>query len=112
MFVLALNDTTTGQHFSRALKCTASSCLRSSAQVVSESPSDSSGKALPLADYHASSFSAVAVTDSLGHRGALTSKWWNTYRIVEMGGSGSSVAGQPTALYQGKAFDNYWFREY
>jgi hypothetical protein len=111
MFVLALDDTTTGQHFSRSLKCPASSCARTSAEVISESPSDSSGKALPLADYRASSFSNISVTDSTGHQGTLNSRWWNTYQIIEIGGSSNSVAGQPTSLYRGKAFINYWFRE-
>jgi hypothetical protein len=110
-FVLALDDTTTGQHFSRSLPCGAASCSRSSAQVISESPASSSGQALPLADYRASSFSGVSVTDSHGHHGTLNSRWWAKYKIVEVGGASSSVAGQPTSLFQGKAFDNYWFRE-
>jgi hypothetical protein len=110
MFVLTLNDTTTGQHFSRSMKCAATSCTRSSAQVISESPAGSSGQALPLADYRACSFSGITVTDSLGHHGTLRSKWWNTYEVIETDGS-SGVAGQPTSLYRGAAFDNYWFRE-
>jgi Peptidase A4 family len=111
MFVLTLDDTTTGQHFTRSLRCAASSCGRSSAEAISESPSDSSGRALPLANYHACSFSDVTVTDSLGHRGTLRSAWWNTFRIIEVGGTSDSVAGQPTSLFQGRAFSNYWFRE-
>ena len=111
MFVLALADTTTGQHFIRTLRCEASSCARSSAEAISEAPSDSSGKTLPLADYRAASFSGITVTDSLGDRGTLRSAWWNTYEIIEIGGSSGSVAGKPTALYRGKAFSNYWFRE-
>jgi hypothetical protein len=111
MFVLALDDTTTGQHFSRSLACGAALCSRSSAQVISESPASGSGQALPLADYRAASFSGVTVTDSRGHRGTLNSHWWNKYQIIEVGGTTSSVAGQPTSLFQGKAFDNYWFRE-
>jgi hypothetical protein len=111
IFTLSLDDTTTGQHFSRFLKCAASSCPRSSAQVISESPSDSTGRALPLADYRASSFSDITVADSLGHRGTLSSRWWNTDQIIEVGGSSGSVAGQPTSLFQGRAFGNYWFRE-
>jgi Peptidase A4 family len=110
MFVLTLSDTTTGQHFSRSQKCAATSCTRSSAQVISESPAGSSGQALPLADYRACSFSGISVTDSLGHHGTLRSKWWNTYEVIESDGT-SGVAGQPSSLYRGAAFDNYWFRE-
>jgi hypothetical protein len=111
VFVLTMDDTTTGQHFTRSLPCASSSCARSSAEVISESPSDSSGQTLPLADYRAASFSDIIVTDSLGHRGALNSARWNTYQIVQIGGSSDSVAGQPTSLFRGKAFCNYWFRE-
>jgi peptidase A4-like protein len=110
MFVLTLSDTTTGQHFSRSQTCAATSCTRSSAQVISESPAGSSGQALPLADYRACSFSGISVTDSFGHHGTLRSKWWNTYEVIETDGS-SGVAGQPSSLYRGAAFDNYWFRE-
>jgi hypothetical protein len=111
MFILAMDDTTTGQHFSRSLKCAANPCTRASAEVISESPADASGKALPLADYRASSFSGISVTDSLGRRGTLKSQWWNTYQITEIGGTSGGVAGQSTSLYQGEAFNNYWFRE-
>jgi hypothetical protein len=111
VFVLTLADTTTGQHFTRSEKCAAGSCSRSSAEAISESPSDSSGKALPLANYRASSFSDVSVTDSLGHRARLNSRWWNTYQIIEIGGSSNNVAAQPTSLFQGRAFGNYWLRE-
>ena len=110
-FALTLDDTTTGRHFSRILKCTASSCPRSSAEVISESPSGSRGKPLPLADYRASGFSDIAVADSPGHRGRLNSRWWSTYQIIQVGGSSTRVAGQPTSLFQGRAFGNYWFRE-
>lgn len=111
MFVLSLDDTTTGQHFSHSLKCAAASCPRSSAQIISESPATSSGQALPLADYRASSFSRVSLTDSHGHRGTLNSKWWNKYEIIEIGGTSNGVAGQPTSLFHGEAFDDYWLRE-
>jgi hypothetical protein len=110
LFTLALNDTTTGQHFSRSLGCAASACRRSSAEVISESPSDNSGAPLPLAEYRAAGFSGVAVTDSLGHRGTLNSPWWTTYEVIEIGGTSNSVAGQPSSLYRGEAFVNYWFR--
>jgi hypothetical protein len=111
MFLLTLLDTTTGQHFSHSLKCTATSCTRASAQIISESPADSSGQALPLADYRASSFSGISVTDSLGHRGTLSSSRWNTYEIIQINSSANTVAAQPTSLFRGTAFNDYWFRE-
>ena len=111
MFLLTLLDTTTGQHFSHSLECTATSCTRASAQIISESPADGSGQALPLADYRASSFSGISVTDSLGHRGTLSSSRWNTYEIIQINSSANTVAAQPTSLYRGTAFNDYWFRE-
>lgn len=111
MFLLTLRDTTTGQHFSHSLKCIATACLRASAQIISESPADGSGQALPLADYRASSFSGISVTDSLGHRGALNSSRWNTYEIIQVNSSTNTVAAQPTSLFRGTAFNDYWFRE-
>ena len=111
MFLLTLLDTTTGQHFSHSLTCTATSCARASAQIISESPADGSGQALPLADYRASSFSGISVTDSLGHRGTLSSSRWNTYEIIQINSSANTVAAQPTSLYRGTAFNDYWFRE-
>jgi hypothetical protein len=51
------------------------------------------------------------VTDSLGHRGALNSSRWNTYEIIQINSSTNTVSAQPTSLYRGTAFNDYWFRE-
>lgn len=110
-FVLKLQDTTTGRQFSRSVKCAAKACVRSSAEVISEAPSDNSGAIMPLADYRAASFSAISITNERGRPGGLKSKWWNTYQIVQVGQASHELAAQPTATYQGQAFSNYWFRE-
>ncbi len=109
-FVLMLRDTTNGMHFTRTLQCAAKVCLRSSAEVISEAPSNGSGAILPLADYRAASFSSISVATSSGHRSGLTSRYWNTYQIVGVGDSSHELAAQPTSLFQGQAFSNYWFR--
>ena len=110
-FVLRLRDITTGKHFSKTLKCAASACTRSSAEVISEAPSSAAGQILPLADYRAASFSSVSVTNARGHRGGLHTKWWHTYQIVGTGPVTHEVTAQPTVLYQGQAFSVYWFQQ-
>ena len=110
-FILTLRDLTTGRHFIRSEKCAAKTCLRSSAEVISEAPSDTSGNILPLADYRAASFSGVGLTSSAGHRGGLVSRWWSTYQIIGVGQSSRQVTQQPTSLFRGQAFTNYWIRE-
>ena len=109
-FVLMLRDTTNGRHFARTLKCAAKACLRSSAEVISEAPSSTSGGILPLADYRAASFSSISLTTSKGHRSGLSSRYWTTYQIVGVGDSSRELAAQPTSLFRGQAFSNYWFR--
>jgi hypothetical protein len=109
-FVLMLRDISTGRHFTRILKCAAKICLRSSAEVISEAPSSSSGGILPLANYRAASFSSITLTTSTGHRSGLTSRYWKTYQIVGVGESSRKLAAQPTSVGRGQAFSVYWFR--
>jgi Peptidase A4 family len=109
-FVLMLRDTTNGRHFTRTLKCAAKACLRSSAEVISEAPSNGSGGILPLADYRAEGFSGITLTTSRGRHSGLTSRYWNTYQIVAVGASSHQLEAQPTALFRGQQFSNYWFR--
>src|SRR6266545_2560944 len=109
-FVLMLHDTTSGRHFSRTLNCAAKACIRSSAEVISEAPSNGSGGILPLADYRAASYSGITLTTSRGRRSGLTSRYWNTFEIVGVGDSSHELAAQPTSLFRGQALSVYWFR--
>ena len=109
-FALMLRDTTSGRHFARTLKCAAKVCLRSSAEVISEAPSSTSGGILPLANYRAASYSSITLTTSRGHRSGLTSRFWKTFQVVGVGESSRKLAAQPTALFRGQAFSVYWFR--
>jgi hypothetical protein len=109
-FVLMLRDMTNGRHFTRTLKCAAKSCLRSSAEVISEAPSNGTGGILPLADYRAEGFSGITLTTSRGRHSGLTSPYWNTYQIVAVGAASHQLEAQPTALFRGQDFSNYWFR--
>ena len=109
-FVLMLRDTTSGRHLIRTLKCAAKACLRSSAEIISEAPSNGTGGILPLADYRAEGFSGSTLTTTRGRRSGLSSRYWNTYQIVGVGDSSHELEAQPTSLSQGQAFSTYWFR--
>ena len=108
-FRLRLHDVSSGRQFSRALRCAASACTRSSAEVISEAPASAAGKILPLANYRAAAFTAVTV-GTARHHGGLRSQWWHTYRIVGVGRTSHRVTQQPSSLYQGRAFSTYWLR--
>ena len=66
-----LRDTTNGRHLTRTLKCAAKACLRSSAEIISEAPSNGTGGILPLADYRAEGFSGSTLTTTRGRRSGL-----------------------------------------
>ena len=68
-FLLRLRDISSGRRFGRAVRCAASACTRSSAEVISEAPTSAAGKILPLADYRAAGFTAVAVGTAQWHGG-------------------------------------------
>jgi len=109
-FVLMLRDITNGRHLIRTLKCAAKACLRSSAEIISEAPSNGTGGILPLADYRAEGFSGSTLTTTRGRRSGLSSRYWNTFQIVGVGDSSHELEAQPTSLSQGQAFSTYWFR--
>jgi hypothetical protein len=109
-FVVMLRDMTNGRHLTRTLKCAAKACLRSSAEIISEAPSNGTGGILPLADYRAEGFSGSTLTTSRGRRSGLSSRYWNTFQIVGVGDSSHQLEAQPTSLSQGQAFSTYWFR--
>jgi hypothetical protein len=77
--------------------------------VISEPPSSGS-QILPLTDFRGESFTGVRVTDQTGHRGTLRSRRWNTVKIINVNPADNAVLDQPTQLFQGTAFDNYWMR--
>lgn len=109
-FVIVLTDTSSGAHFARVLACpSGSTCQRASAEAISEPPTSSSTGIEPLADFRAESFSGIRVTGATGHRGTLRSRRWGTTKIVNIS-EGGSLLDQPTQLFQGMTFDNYWMR--
>ena len=110
-FEISLTDTSNGAHFFRALGCPAgASCQRASAEAISEPPTSTTTGILPLADFRAESFTGVRVTDQAGHRGTLRSGRWSTVKIINVSQTDGAVIDQPTQLFQGTAFGNYWMR--
>jgi hypothetical protein len=109
-FTIVLTDTSNGARFSRRLACpSGSTCRRTSAEAISEPPSSGS-QVLPLTDFRAESFTGIRVTDQAGHRGTLRSGRWDTVKIINVNPADSAVLDQPTQLFRGTAFDNYWMR--
>jgi Peptidase A4 family len=109
-FTIALADTSNGAHFSHSLPCpSGSTCRRTSAEAISEPPS-SGGQIQPLTDFRAASFTGIRITDQAGHRRTLRSGRWDTVKIINMNPADSTVLDQPSQLFHGTAFDNYWMR--
>ena len=109
-FEISLTDNNNGRHFTRVLACPhGATCHRASAEVISEPPS-SGDKVLPLTDFRAASFTGVRLTDQAGFRGTLRPGRWATARITTVSMADGAVINQPTRLFRGQAFDNYWMR--
>jgi len=119
-FTFTLADGTSGKHFTVVGKCPVSAtCARSSAEVISEAPSNGTN-VLPLADYQAASFVGASLTDSTGtKKGGLATKYWDDYRISQLSdGTNLDAAGStipqgtrialPTSLVSNATFDAYW----
>jgi hypothetical protein len=104
-----LTDVTTGQSFNTPWEqCGASSCKNSSAEVITETPTDgSTGLLLPLADYGLSNFENVALTDKAGQRAGITSSNWKSTNVV-MENSSGTVMSTPGPLFGGAAFSDFW----
>ena len=112
-FRMTVTDNNNGQHFSVTKVCGPATCVRSSAEVISEAPSEVTGTTLtqlPLADYGAESFTAVAITSTAGVIGGITSSRWVATRVVQVGATSGAVIGVPTPLHR-TIFDNYWLGE-
>jgi hypothetical protein len=108
-FRMAVRDHSDGHHFTVFDKCSAGSCKRSSAEVISEAPTVG-GNQSSLADYGALSFAHISITSAAGHHGGITSGHWTRTRIVQVGYDTNAVIARPTDL-SGTSFDIYWLGE-
>jgi len=112
-FRMTVTDHNNGQHFSVTKVCGPATCVRSSAEVISEAPSEVTGTTvtqLPLADYGAESFTSIAITSTAGFTGGITSSRWGATRVVQVGATSGAIIGLPTPLHA-NIFDNYWLGE-
>lgn len=130
-YTFSLSDSTNGQKFSHTAACASGvSCSRHDADAITEAPVDSQATSfafLPLADFQASAFENVHVTNTSGtHKGGLASAYWNTARFNMVAAADSStgapfnftLAGNPiaagtplartTSLYNKNTFLVYW----
>jgi hypothetical protein len=106
---LTLTDLTTGGTIATAQTCpSGSACRNSSAEVIAEAPSSSTGTVLPLVDFGQVNHEAIAVTSLNGTHGALTSNGlWTTDSITMVSSAGKTLA-QPGPAYGGQAFQDTW----
>jgi peptidase A4-like protein len=106
-FALTLKDTTNGQSFTVNKTCPAHvTCSRSSAEAISEAPSNGNS-ILPLTDFGAEGYSSIRATDRAGQRGGLRAANWDTFAITTENPS-AVVLDQPTQISRGSAFGMYW----
>ena len=102
-----LTDVTTGASLNTLQPC-GGSCHLSSAEVITEAPTDAStGQTVPLADYGIVNYANIAVTDKSGQRAGFTSPDWKDTEIIQEN-SANKILSQPSSLYGGLAFSTYW----
>jgi len=106
---LSLTDLTTGGNIATAQTCPSGSvCRNSSAEVIAEAPSSSTGAILPLVDFGQVNHEAIAVTSRNGTHGAMTSNGLWTTDSITMVNSGGKILAQPGPVYAGQAFQDTW----
>jgi hypothetical protein len=105
---LVLTDLTSDSGIDVDEPCpTGSTCLNSSAEVISEVPGASTGT-VNLADYGMQNFTGATVTSRDGVRGNLSaSDLWTSQPIV-MEDSTPAIMAQPSSLEGGQAFNTEW----
>ena len=108
---MRLNDVTTGGYISSTQACPkGSTCLNSSAEVITEDPGDSvyTSPTVNLADFGMSNFTATRVTSLSGLSGTLSaSTQWTSSEIVMEDPSAVAMA-TPSGLYGGRSFNIAW----
>jgi hypothetical protein len=105
-YTLSLKDLTSGQSFSQSATCT--TCLRNSAEVITEGYPSSPYNG--LADFGAENYDGIGITDSAGNKaGFYPSTHWSYTKIIQQGASG--IDSSPSTIYGGKAFTNTWYRQ-
>jgi Peptidase A4 family len=104
---LYLDDATAGAYFEATAPCpSGSTCKDSSAEVITEAPSNAG--ILPLADFGQMAYESTQVTSRNGTHGDLTSnRLWTTSPVTMTDGSGTNEA-IPSSVEGGQAFVVTW----
>jgi Peptidase A4 family len=116
-YKISITDHTNGRHFSVQRKCPhvevagrLLSCPRNSAEIIAEAPATGPKlKIARLADYGATSFGAISITDGRGAKGGIVSSRWNATKIIQLRASGGATLARPTPT-AARTFDIYWLR--
>jgi hypothetical protein len=106
---LGLTDLTTGGNIATVQACpSGASCHNSSAEVITEAPSTSTGSVLPLTDFGQVNYEGIQVTSRNGTHGFMaTNSLWNNFALDMVNSSGASLA-TPGPAYAGQAFQDTW----
>jgi Peptidase A4 family len=106
---LTLTDLTTGGNIATAQTCPSGSvCRNSSAELITEAPSSSTGAILPLVAFGQVNNEAITVTSRNGTRGSMISNGLWTTDSITMVNSGGKVLAQPGPVFGGQAFQDTW----
>jgi hypothetical protein len=104
-----LTDVTTGAAVTSTQACPkGSTCLNSSAEVMTEAPGGGVASGVNLADFAMANFTATRVTDLAGLSGTLSASTdWTSSNIIMEDPNGAALA-TPSGLYGGRSFNTTW----
>jgi len=104
-----VTDITTGAAVTSTQSCPkGSTCLNSSAEVITEDPGGAVASGVNLADFAMVNFTATRVTDLAGLSGTLSAStdWTSSNMIME--DTSGTVMATPSGLYGGRSFNTTW----
>ena len=109
VFNLVLNDITQHAGFNVNQSCpTGSTCLKSSAEVITEDPGGAVPSGVDLADYGMANFTNAKAAFGSHSGPLLTSTYWTGGYEFLMEDPSAHVMAQPSALFGGQAFSTIW----
>jgi hypothetical protein len=112
MFDIVVKDVTSGKTLTEDTPCQSDQdgCPRSSADIISEDITNSSGGLFPLPDYGTETYTSASVTNTSGHTGSLSDSAWQLGDVTEVSGG---VTKQTTSALNpaGTSFSTTWKHE-
>lgn len=112
LYNFTLVNEANGQGFNTWQRCALSSCRNATAEVITESPCQTTSCTtfITLADYQVVHYSNVKITDYAGQRGGIDSSHWATTRNVMQDLAGHLKTGTSN-LGSNSAFYTWWVRQ-